>query len=189
MFTQRFLISFAIEFGPISLFFAGVQWGNFFIGTGVLVGATAVALVTSLLCHNRIPLFSLISSAFVLCFGALTLVLHNPLWLVVEYTLYNAIYGMAILVSALAGRPLLKVFFHEMFHISDRAWRTLSMRWGIALLLLALSNEIVWRIFSEDTWVYYRFLTVVALCLVGLSQFFLTRRERHPDASSWGLRL
>lgn len=189
MLTRGFLVSFAIEFGPITLFFLGTELGNFFVGTALLVASTALALLVSLIRDKRIPSFSLISSSFVLVFGMATLIMMNPLWLVLEYTLYNGLFGLAMFLGLAFNRPLLKPLFEGMFQITDRAWSLLSIRWGIFFLLTALSNEYVWRNFSEETWVYYRLAAAVVLCVFGFSQFFLARRERLPHASPWGLRV
>lgn len=189
MLTRGFLISFAIEFGPICLFFIGTELGNFFVGTAFLVLTTGAALVASLIRDKRVPLFSLISSSFVLLFGVATLVMMDPVWLVIEYTLYNGLFGLAMFAGLMFKRPLLKPLFEGMFQISERAWNILSIRWGIFFLLTAISNEYVWRTFSEETWVFYRLGAAIVLCLFGFSQFFLARKERLAHASPWGLRI
>lgn len=189
MLTRGFLISFAIEFGPISLFFIGTELFNFFVGTALLVASTAFALTGSLLRDKRVPLFSVISSAFVLAFGVATLILMDPLWLVLEYTLYNGLFGLAMFGGLIFGKPLLKPLFEGMFQITDYGWKLLSARWGIFFLLTAVANEYVWNNYSEETWVYFRLIAALVLCLFGFSQFFLARRERLPHASSWGLRM
>jgi len=189
MLTRGFLISFAIEFGPICLFFLGTELGNFFVGTALLVASTALALLTSLIRDKRVPLFSVISSSFVLAFGIATLILMDPLWLVLEYTLYNGLFGLAMFIGLLFGKPLLKPLFEGMFQISDYAWKLLSIRWGIFFLLTAVANEYVWHNHTEEAWVYFRLIAAVVLCVFGFSQFFLARRERLPHASPWGLRI
>ncbi len=189
MFSTRFLLSLAIEFGPLVLFFIGAEVGNFFIGTALLIVSTVLALTVSLVRDKRIPSFSVISGSFVFIFGTLTLLLQDPLWLVIEYTLYNGIFGITMLVGLLFGRSLLKPLFGTMFHISERGWRILSFRWGAFFILIAIGNEYFWYHFSADDWVFFRLGASVALCIFGFSQFFLTKKERLAEANEWGLRL
>ncbi|HEY4515805.1 MAG TPA: septation protein IspZ [Candidatus Paceibacterota bacterium] len=189
MLTRSFVISFFIEFGPVIAFFFGTEFLGFFPGTTFLVVGTLVALSASLVRDKRLPMFSILSSVFILFFGLLTLFMHDPIWLVAEYTLYNGLFGLFVLGGLYFNKSLLKPLFQTMFHVSDKCWRILSLRWGIAFILTAISNELVWRLLGEDAWVYFRLIAGVLLAVFGFSQFFLARRERHPDASPWGLRI
>lgn len=188
MVLRNFLTSLSIEFGPVTLFFVGALVFNFFVGVALLMAATLLSILVSQLRDGRVPLFSLIASVFVLLSGAATLVTMDPWWVVLEYTLYNVIFGIAMVVGYFFNQPALKPLFETMFQITDKGWQTLSLRWGIFFILTAIGSEVVWRMFSYDEWVYYRFVMVVVLGIFGFSQFFLARRERLPHASEWGLR-
>ncbi|MBU6310634.1 septation protein IspZ [Patescibacteria group bacterium] len=185
---KTFLVSLAIEFGPVTTFFVGALVFNFFVGVVLLMLTTVGAVAFSLWRDGRVPLFSLIASVFVLISGAATLATRDPYWVVLEFGLYNALFGIAMGVGYLRDTPALKPLFQTMFHITDKGWHTLSLRWGVFFILTALGSELVWRMYSYDVWVYYRFAMVIALGIFGFSQFYLARRERLPDASPWGLR-
>ncbi len=188
MVIQRFATSLAIEFGPATLFFVGALAFNFFTGVALLMASTVLAVIVSLIRDGRVPLFSLIASFFVLLSGAATLATSNPYWVVLEYTLYNFAFAIAICIGYFIHKPALKPLFGTMFHITERGWQVLSVRWGIFFLLSAIGSELAHRLWSYDVWVYCRFLVVIALTIFGFSQFFLARKERLPDASPWGLR-
>jgi intracellular septation protein len=188
MVLKNFVVSLGIEFGPVTLFFVGALLSDFFTGVALLMGATVLSVIVSLIRDRRVPLFSLIASVFVLASGALTLVLQDPFWVVIEYSLYNALFGVAMLIGYWYDKPALKPLFETMFQITDKGWHTLSLRWGAFFLLTALGGEVVWRMFSYDEWVWYRFIMVILFAVFGFSQFFLARRERLPGASPWGLK-
>lgn len=188
MAVRKFVVSLGIEFGPVTLFFVGALLFDFFVGVALLMASTVLSVVVSLARDGRIPLFSLIASFFVLLSGALTLFFMDPFWVVIEYSIYNTLFGVAMLVGYWYDRPALKPLFDTMFGLTDRGWHTLSLRWGIFFLITAFGSEIVWRFFSYDEWVWYRFLMVIAFGIFGFSQFFLARRERLPDSTVWGLR-
>lgn len=189
MFTKGFFASVTIEFGPVVIFFVIARQYGIFAGTASLVATTILALLWSLIRDNRIPLFSLISSAFVLLFGSATLIWHDPYWVVLEYTLYNGLFGIVLLLGYLYGHGLLKQLFGTMFHITDDGWKILSIRWSFFFLLVAFGNEFIWRMYGEGPWVHYRLLAALFLCLFGISQFFLARAHRLSHASPWGLRM
>lgn len=154
----------------------------------MLVATTALSLAVALVRDKRIALFALLSSVLLLLFGALSIFLWDPWWLFVEYTLYNALFGTALVWGYLRGKGLLKPLFGGMFLMTERGWRILSLRWGIVFLVTAVVNEYVWRGMGEGDWVMFRFASAVLLCVFGFSQFFLARRERLPEATEWGLR-
>ena len=50
--------------------------------------------------------------------------------------------------------------------LSEEAWRTLSIRWGLFFLAMAVLNEIVWRTQTTDTWVNFKVFGLLPLTLV-----------------------
>ena len=185
--TRRFLVSGLIEFGPVTLFFVGASLYDFFVGTALLMIATALAVIFSLIRDRRLPLFSLLASSVVLLSGALTLLTREPRWVVLEYSLYNLLFGVAMGVGHLRGKPALKPLFNTMFLLTDRGWSVLSLRWGSFFIASGVASEAVWYLYGESVWVYFRFAMIAIGFIFGTSQFFLARRERLPESSPWGL--
>ncbi len=184
----KFLVSVAIEFGPVIVFFAVAEYADFFAATTALIFATLAALMTALARERRIPWFSLLSSLFVLLFGVMTLTQKDPYWIQLEYTLYNAVFAGVLFIGLKFDRALLKPMFGTTFLMNDRGWRILSFRWATFFALTAALNEYFLRFTDADTWVRFRFWAAILLCIFGFSQFFLSRRERLPHANAWGLR-
>ncbi len=186
---RHFLASLGIELGPVLLFFGGSVFFGFIAGVVALMVATVVSVAYSLLRDGRIPLFSLITSLFVLAFDTAAIVTHDPSWIVLEYGLYYGCFGVFLIGSYFLHKPGLKLFFSTLFCITDRGWCTLSFRWGYFFLVSACASEAVWRLYSYEAWVYFRFSMVFFIIVFGFSQIFLLRKERLPDASPWGLHL
>ena len=188
MISSRFLVSLAIEFGPVVAFFAASVAYDFFVGVALLMIATVGSVAVSRLRDGRVPLFSLIMSLLVVASGAVTLLTADPFWVVIEYSVSNALFGLAMIVGYVRGTPVLKALFGTMFALTERGWNILTLRWGIFFILTVIASEAVWRLWSYDEWVYFRFVSALVMCVFGFSQFFLARRERLPEASLWGLR-
>ena len=108
----------------------------------------------------------LVSAVFVALFGALTLWLHSDLFIKVKVTLINALFGAVLLGGVAMGRSYLKLIMGEAVKLSEQAWRTLSIRWGVFFLFLAGLNEIVWRSVSTDTWVNFKVFGLLPLTLL-----------------------
>lgn len=187
------IINWSIEFGPIILFF--ISLGLFghttegFVGsTGLFTLTTIIALVASYIREKRIALFPIVAGASIILFGLATVFLNDPIIFIVKDTVYNGIFAVILIAGLVRGRGYLKIFFSTLFDMEDEGWRILSLRWMIMFVLLAVSNELVWRFYSQDVWVYYKFVSTVITMVFGLYQFVLSRRFRNPTASTWGMR-
>ena len=155
-----------IEMGPLVCFFianwkAGIYWD-----TGIFMVATAIALPASWILTRKIAMVPLVSAIFVALFGALTLWLHDDLFIKVKVTLINALFGAVLLGGVAMGRSYIKLIMGEAMKLPDHAWRTLSIRWGLFFLAMAVLNEIVWRNFSTDQWVNFKVFGLLPLTLV-----------------------
>jgi intracellular septation protein len=155
-----------IEMGPLVCFFIGNWKAGIFWGTGIFMVATVVALTASWLLTRKLAMVPLVSAIFVAIFGALTLWLHSDLFIKVKVTLINALFGAVLLGGVAFGRSYLKLIMGEAVKLSEQAWRTLSIRWGLFFLFLAVLNEVVWRSVSTDTWVNFKVFGLLPLTLV-----------------------
>ncbi len=83
------------------------------------------------------------------------------------------------LVGGLAfGKSLLGYVFDEAFRLDAEGWKKLTFRWGLFFLFLAALNEIVWRSFSEDTWLYFKVWGTIPITVIfTLSQMPLIQKH------------
>ena len=155
-----------IEMGPLIAFFAGNWFGGIFVGTGVFMVATIIALAVSWSLTRKIAMVPLVSAVFVALFGALTLYLQSDLFIKVKVTLITALFGAVQLGGAAFGKSYLKLVMGEAMKLTEAAWRTLSIRWGVFFFAMAALNEVVWRTFSTDQWVDFKVFGLLPLTLV-----------------------
>ena len=186
--SKLFLAHSFIEFGPLTLFFfVSACWG-FYPGATALVIATFVTLIYSVYLLNRFAYFSLTVSLFTLLSGFATLYLRQPEWLVLEFTISNILFGIALITAYRRKTLILKKLFLHMFAMTDQGWRILTLRWGIAFILIGSTNQIFWQIRPyENEWTLFRFIVTLLTIIFAISQFLLSKRERLPEASPWGL--
>ena len=191
------LLKFALELGPLGVFFfanARGEWlaakfpalavlgGPLFVGTALFVVATVISLVVSLALTRRLPILPLVSGIVVLVFGGLALWLHDETFIKMKPTIINALFGAVLLGGLALGKPLLGYVFDSAFRLTDEGWWKLTLRWGVFLLVLAVLNEIVWRMVPTDTWVTFKVFGLVGLTFVfTLSQLPLINRYALPE--------
>jgi len=175
------LLKLALELGPLGVFFLfnsrGAQIAEsfpvlqsvgkpIFLATAAFMVAITVSLVVSLYLTKRLPIMPLVSGVVVLVFGALTLWLHDELFIKLKPTIVNSLFGVILLGGLLFGKSLLGYVFDSAFKLTDEGWRKLTFRWGLFFFVLAAINEIVWRSFSTDFWVSFKVFGVMPITLI-----------------------
>jgi intracellular septation protein len=158
------------DFGPLVLFlgtYAAAEWlqpqAGIYWATGVLMVATVAALAVSRVLLGRYSLPALVAAVLVVVLGGFTLWLRDPLFVKLKPTIANLLFAGVLGVGLLTGRNLLKLLIGTMLKLTDEGWHRLTIRWIGFFLAAALLNEIVWRNFSEPTWVIFKVLGVPLL--------------------------
>jgi intracellular septation protein len=176
------ILKFALELGPLLVFFfanaRGEQLsasfpaladlgGPIFIATGLFMAATAIALAVSWSLTRTLPIMPLVSGVVVFVFGGLTLWLQDATFIKMKPTIVNTLLGYV---------------FESAFKLDAEGWRKLTFRWGVFFLFLAVVNEVVWRNFSEATWVAFKVWGIMPITIAfTLSQMPLIMRHSTDD--------
>jgi intracellular septation protein len=160
------MLKFALELGPLALFFIAYGRLGIFAATGVLMASVLVTLGVSYAMLRRFPIMPLITAVIVLIFGSLTLVLHDETLIKIKPTALYILFGAALFVGLWLKKPLLKILFDGALHVSEEGWRKLTWRWAFFFLALAVLNEIVWRTQTTDLWVKFKTFGFLPLTLL-----------------------
>ena len=173
-----------IDFGPLIVFFAtyyvaeryqpeaGIYWA-----TGVLMVATVAALAASRILLGRFSIPPLVTAALVVVFGGLTIWLHDPTFVMMKPTIINLIFAGVLGYGLAVGRPLLKLLMGEALHLTDAGWHKLTVRWIGFFLAMAVLNELVWRLTSQQAWVNFKVWGILPLTfLFAIAQVGLIKR-------------
>jgi intracellular septation protein len=179
------LIKLLIEVGPLLAFFVAYGRAGIFWATGVLMAATVVSLGASWKLFGRLLPMPVVTAVLVVVFGGLTFWLDDPSFIKIKPTIINLLFAGALVFGLATDRPLLKMMLGEAFNLTEQGWQKLSVRWTVFFVVLAVLNEVVWRNFSESTWVNFKAFGILPLTLVfAIAQIGLIRRhESKPGVS------
>ena len=72
-------------------------------------------------------------------------------------TALNLSLAVALIGGIFLGKQPLKALLGTVIPINDRAWRTLTLRYGVFFLVMAGVNEAIWRTQTEGVWLAFRF--------------------------------
>jgi intracellular septation protein len=203
----RSLAKFLIELGPLMVFFLANSRSEalrglvlplldgtglvlpqvfsekpIFLATLLFMLAMGVSLILSLVWLRHVPVMPLVSGAMVLLFGGLTLYFADDTFIKIKPTAVNFLFGSALLIGLLFGKPLLKIVLDTMLELDDAGWHSLSLRWGLFFYVLAGLNELVWRTQTDAVWINFKVFGIMPLTFVfALSQTSLITRHQIQD--------
>lgn len=178
-------IRLGLELGPLVAFFVANSKFGIMTGTAVFMAATAIAIVLSLWREKRLPLMPIISCGFVMLFGGLTLVMEDATFIKIKPTVVNLLFSAILLIGAAVGRHPMKLVMGSVMELTEAGWRTLTIRWGLFFIVLAVLNEVVWRNVSTDTWVTFKLAGLMPLSIAfGMAQIPLIMRSQIEDAET-----
>lgn len=160
--------------------------------TWALVAGSAVGVAVGLIVEKRLALMPLLVGGFALVFGVLTLVTQDDLWVKIKVTALNLCLAVALLGGVWMKKQPLKALLGTVIPITDRAWRILTVRYGVYFAAVAVVNELVrsealvaWAaartgyagVDPADVWVSFRGVLWIASSIFGASQIPLIMRN------------
>ena len=166
---NKSFVKFVTDFGPllVFLFFYYNSDKNLKIAIPPLLIATLVALIVVWLIEKKIPMIPLIGGILITLFGGLTIYFDNPVFIYIKPTIINILFGFALLFGKyFTNEPLLKKVLGKSIILNDEGWNILNKRWMIFFFVLALTNELVWRAFSEEFWVNFKVWGILPITFI-----------------------
>lgn len=150
------VLKFALELGPLGVFFFANSRLGIFEATAIFMVATVVALIVMWIVARRLAVMPLVTGIVVLIFGGLTVWLQDELFIKLKPTIVNTLFGVTLLGGLACRKSFLQVVFDDAFRLDAEGWRKLTLRWGVFFLFLAVLNEVIWRTQTTDFWVAFK---------------------------------
>lgn len=180
-------LKFALELGPLAVFFLVYGKLGIYAATGVLMAGVLVTLGVSYAMLRRIPIMPLVTAVIVVIFGSLTLVFHDETLIKIKPTALYLLFGVALFAGLAIKKPLLKIMFDGALHVTEEGWRILTWRWAFFFLALAALNELVWRTQTTDLWVKFKtfgFMPLTLLFAIAQAPLILRHEAKSDEAGA-----
>ena len=174
-------VKLALELGPLVLFFLANSRGErlmeqfpvlagfrepIFLATAVFMVAITISLSVSWILSRKLAVMPVVTGVVVLVFGGLTLFLQDDLFIKLKPTIVNLLFAAVLLGGLLFRKSLLGYVFDSVFNLTDEGWKTLTLRWGLFFIFLAILNEVVWRTQTTDFWVAFKVWGVMPITMI-----------------------
>ena len=198
-------LKFALEFGPLLIFFVGIMRSDWlikllpslgtlgkpiFIATALFIVATVISLTVTWVMTRTVPLMPLVSGLIVLVFGGLSIWFQNDTFIKMKPTIVYTLFAVLLLGGLAFGRSLIGYVFDSAFQLDAEGWRKLTLRWGLFFIFCAILNEVIWRglaamyppELADEYWATFKLFGFTALTfLFVFSQMPLIMRHSLDD--------
>lgn len=173
------------ELLPLGLFFITYLLYGFITATQVLVFTTAMLFLSSYVKSPK-PLKSYASQLLVIGLGGLSLLTHNPMFLVWKPTVMYLITALAIVGSQFIYKQSLieKLFNKAEVTPTGYPWFRLDTIIASIFTLLAIINIQVYQYLGLEKWVQFKFLSLifVMIIIMGISAHVVSYCKSHESA-------
>jgi intracellular septation protein len=177
-------LNFAIDFGPLLVFFLTFKLtsggeGAFAAtaaaikGTVAFMVAIVVAMAVSKWKLGKISPMLWLSSILVIGFGALTVYFHDESFIVLKPTIIYGAFAVLLLGGYFAGKPMLKYLLQSALDgITERGWMLLSRNWGLFFAALGIANHVMYELIQAKAMSFDLWLTIKVWGITALSFLF-----------------
>ena len=163
------LLKMALELGPIIIFFIGYgkikdqvfvisgrEYEGFIVATALFIPLilTTTAILWAL--TGKLSKMQLMTALLVVIFGGLGIWFNDERFFKMKPTILYLAFSIILFVGLLRGKSFLAVIMAEMMPLKQEGWMILTRRLALFFFILAVSNELVWRLMSTDTWVSFK---------------------------------
>jgi intracellular septation protein len=124
--------------------------------TMAVMVATVVFTLLGIVLERRVPVFPIVTVLLVLTLGGAALVFDDELFIKIKPTVGNFLFATALVIGLLLHPSLLARALTGQVYLTEKGWRVLTIRWVLFALVLAGTNEIIWRTQSTDMWVAFK---------------------------------
>jgi intracellular septation protein len=178
------ILKIILELGPIIIFFVGYgkikdqlfafggqEYEGFIVATALFI--PLILMTTGILWFltGKLSKMQLVTALLVVVFGGLGIWFNDERFFKMKPTILYLAFSVILYAGLMRKKSFLAVVMDEVMPLKYEGWMILTRRLALFFFLLALSNELVWRFMSTDTWVSFKTF-VLPLLLFG---FFISQ--------------
>ena len=158
-----------LEFGPIIAFFiaytrmkdhtysiGGIDYQGFIVVTLFFIPLLLFSTGVLWALTKKISPMQIITAILVTVFGGLTVWFNDEQFIKMKPSIIYLLFGGILGFGLLRGQSYLRMIMQDIIPLKEEGWIVLTRRFAVFFFSLALLNEIIWRFFSTEMWVYFK---------------------------------
>ncbi len=178
-----------IELGPIGIFifmYDAEDPESVYRAVGVFMAAMMVSLIASKILLKEISLMLKISAGLVVVTGGLTIYFHSETFIKMKPTVLYALIAVTLLGGYFRKKAFLKNVLEAGFPpMKQQGWLLMSRNVGLFHIGFAILNELIWRNFTMEQWLWTKVWVFFPLSFVMMAfQFSIIQKHLLPEEDS-----
>ncbi|MGB5863650.1 MAG: inner membrane-spanning protein YciB [Sulfitobacter sp.] len=133
--------------------FGGTEYTGFIVSAVVFVPILLVAMAILWALTGKLSRMQVFTAFMVIFFGGLTAWFNDERFFKMKTTIVYGLLALILGVGILRGRSWLEYVMADAMPMRHEGWMILTRRLTLAFIALGVTNEIVWRTMSTETWV------------------------------------
>jgi intracellular septation protein len=173
------LVKTGLELGPIIAFFAaylmlkdrvftfgGTEYDGFIVVTAGFIPVFLLAMRILWWLTGHLSRMQVVTAVLIIVFGGMSVWFNDPRFFKMKPTIIYLIFAGVLGAGLLRGQSWLQYVMDGMMPLTHEGWMILTRRLAAFFFGLAILNELVWRLMSEETWVYFKTFGLTAAIFV-----------------------
>ena len=175
------LVKQLLEFGPLLVFLAAYLWlrdssvtiggrdyGGFVVAIVLFVPLQIASAVALRMITGRLSRMQLVTLGMVIVLGLATVLFNDERVFKMKSTFVFGLFGVLLFIGLWRGKSWLAFVLDQALPISHEGWMILTRRMAWFFIVFAAMNEVVWRNFSTDVFVFWDTFGQMAVMFVFL---------------------
>jgi intracellular septation protein len=172
-----------LEFGPVLVFIGSFKFLRIYESTMLLMVATIISTIVTYRVQKRIPYLALYVAFMTILFGFMTIHSHKVKFIQMRDSLYDLTCALTLLIGLRFNVTFLELAFDKVLPMTQEAWKKLTYMWAGYFLVVALSNEVIRRMFTLETWFIFKGSIVILTSVLGFLSLYITYEAKHHKNS------
>jgi len=171
----------AIELGPVILFFLGysrlkdqtfsflgTDYKGFIVATAIFIPILLAATGYLWWRTGKLSKMQLMTAILVVVFGGLGIWFNDDRFFKMKPTILYVMFAAILGIGLLRGESYLKYVMEDAMPLEHQGWMIFTRRMALFFAALAVTNEVVWRTMSTETWVTFKTFVLTGIMFVFL---------------------
>lgn len=156
-----------LDFFPILVFFVLYKIFDIYVATAGLMAASLLQIIFLKIRYGKVELMYKISLVLILVLGAVTLLMHNVIFLKWKITVLNWLLGIVFLGSQVfTEKSLIERMMAHQVSLPKFIWSRLNLMWGIYFIIVGAINLYVMYHYSTADWVNFKLFGMLILTVI-----------------------
>ena len=170
---------------PVIIFVAAYRLYGIYEATAALIVSMIVVIIANWLIKGTVSRMLLVSGAFAVGLGGLTIWLQDPVFLQWKPTIVYGIFAVVLLgVDLFSDRNVFARTMGENVQMSRSNWRALNLVWVVMFIAMGIINIYVAYNYDMSTWVDFKLYLAFASMILGFGVTALFLFRNMPEEAS-----